>query len=146
MTVHVLAIITAKPGKRAELLKNFQGNVPNVHAEDGCIEYLATVDAADAPSSQTAFGEDTFVVVEKWASMERAEGARRRTAHEGVRRAHQGPDRQPGHPRARARLSAPVSPRRRIDAAGDGFRWSLPNFRRFRHAMPDQNSPCRSGI
>jgi quinol monooxygenase YgiN len=69
MTVHVLAILTAKPGKRAELLKNFQANVPNVHAEDGCIEYLATVDAEDALSSQTRFGEDTFVVVEKWASM-----------------------------------------------------------------------------
>jgi quinol monooxygenase YgiN len=69
MTVHVLAVITAKPGKRAELLQLFQANVPNVHAEDGCIEYVATIDAADAPSSQTPFGEDTFVVVEKWASM-----------------------------------------------------------------------------
>ncbi|MGH6919555.1 MAG: putative quinol monooxygenase, partial [Geminicoccaceae bacterium] len=63
------AIITAKPGKRAELLALFQANVPNVHAEDGCIEYGATIDAEDAPSSQTRFGEDTFVVVEKWASM-----------------------------------------------------------------------------
>jgi quinol monooxygenase YgiN len=69
MTVHVLAVITAKAGKRAELLGLFQANMPNVHAEDGCIEYVATVDAEDAPSSQTAFGEDTFVVVEKWASM-----------------------------------------------------------------------------
>ena len=77
MPIHVLAIITAKPGKRAELLKNFQANVPNVHAEDGCIEYVATVDATDAPNSQTAFGEDTFVVVEKWASMDalKAHGA-----------------------------------------------------------------------
>ena len=70
MTVHVLAILTAKPGKRAELLKNFQANVPNVHAEDGCIEYVATVDAEDAIASQTRLGEDTFVVVEKWASMD----------------------------------------------------------------------------
>jgi len=69
MTVHVLAIITAKPGKRADLLELFQANVPNVHAEDGCIEYVATIDAEDALSSQTPFGEDTFVVVEKWASM-----------------------------------------------------------------------------
>lgn len=70
MTVHVLAVITAKPGKRAELLELFQANVPNVHAEDGCVEYVATIDAEDAPSSQTPFGEDTFVVVEKWASMD----------------------------------------------------------------------------
>ena len=52
-TVHVLAIITALPGKRAELLKAFQANVPNVHAEDGCIEYVATVDAEGAGSVQT---------------------------------------------------------------------------------------------
>ena len=69
MSVHVMAIITAKPGKRAELLELFQANVPNVHAEDRCIEYVATIDAEDALSSQTPFGEDTFVVVEKWASM-----------------------------------------------------------------------------
>jgi quinol monooxygenase YgiN len=68
--VHVLAVITAKPGKRAELLEAFQGNVPNVHAEDGCIEYVATVDAEDAGDVQTRFGPDTFVVVEKWASLD----------------------------------------------------------------------------
>jgi quinol monooxygenase YgiN len=70
MTVHVVAVITAKPGRRAELLELFQANVPNVHAEDGCIEYVATIDAEDGPSSQTPFGDDTFVVVEKWASLD----------------------------------------------------------------------------
>ena len=68
-TVHVLAIITAKPGRRAELLQAFQANVPNVRAEDGCIEYVATVDADGAGDVQTRFGEDTFVVIEKWASL-----------------------------------------------------------------------------
>ena len=33
--VHVLAVITAKPGKRSEVLTNFNSNVPAVHAEDG---------------------------------------------------------------------------------------------------------------
>jgi quinol monooxygenase YgiN len=68
--VHVLAIVTAKPGKRTEVLKAFQANVPNVHAEDGCIEYVATIDAEGAGSVQTRFGPDTFVVVEKWASLD----------------------------------------------------------------------------
>ena len=72
-TVHVVAIVTARPGKRAELLQAFQANVPNVHAEDGCIEYVATVDAEDAGSVQTPFGADTFVVVEKWASLDALE-------------------------------------------------------------------------
>jgi len=69
-TVHVLAIITAQPGRRAELLSAFQANVPNVHAEEGCIEYVATIDAEGAGSVQTRFGEDTFVVVEQWASLD----------------------------------------------------------------------------
>jgi quinol monooxygenase YgiN len=69
-TVHVLAILTAKPGRRDELLAAFQANVPNVHAEEGCIEYVATVDADGAGSVQTRFGEDTFVVVEQWASLD----------------------------------------------------------------------------
>jgi quinol monooxygenase YgiN len=68
-TVHVIAVITAKPGRRAELLEAFQANVPNVQAEEGCIEYVATVDAEGAGDVQTRFGPDTFVVVEKWASL-----------------------------------------------------------------------------
>ena len=69
-TVHVLAKLTAKPGKRAELLQAFKANVPAVRAEEGCIEYVATVDAEGASAIQTRFGGDTFVVVEKWASMD----------------------------------------------------------------------------
>jgi len=30
--VHVVAVITAKPGKRAEILGHFHGNVPAVRA------------------------------------------------------------------------------------------------------------------
>lgn len=67
--VHVMAVIEAKPGKRAELLAAFQANVPAVHAEDGCIEYVATVDTEGAGGLQTPVGPDTFVVVEKWASL-----------------------------------------------------------------------------
>jgi len=69
-TVHVVAIITAKPGQRAALLDAFQANVPNVLAEEGCIEYQATVDAMGAGAIQARFGDDTFVVIEKWASMD----------------------------------------------------------------------------
>ena len=74
--VHVIAVIQAKPGRRAEVLEAFNANVPAVHAEDGCIEYGAAVDA-EAGAIQTKYGEDTFVVIEKWASLEalRAHGA-----------------------------------------------------------------------
>ena len=67
--VHVLAIITAKPGKRDEILTAFRANVPTVHAEDGCIEYGATIDTEGVGDFQTPFGADTFVAVEKWESL-----------------------------------------------------------------------------
>ncbi len=67
--VHVLAIITAKPGRRDDILTAFRANVPAVHAEDGCIAYGATIDTEGAGGLQTPFGDDTFVVVEKWESL-----------------------------------------------------------------------------
>jgi len=67
--VHVLAVITAKPGRRDDILAAFRANVPAVHAEDGCIEYGATVDTEGVGDFQTRFGEDTFVAVEKWTSL-----------------------------------------------------------------------------
>jgi len=65
--VHVLAFITAHPGKRTELLELFQAVVPTVREEAGCIEYGVAVDVPDA---DPAFGADTYVVVEKWTSLE----------------------------------------------------------------------------
>jgi len=67
--IHVIAVITALPGQRDSLLKAFHANVPAVRAEQGCLEYEATVDAAPGLNFQTEFGSDTFVVVEKWESL-----------------------------------------------------------------------------
>ena len=72
--IHVIAVITAKPGKRAEILAAFRANVPAVRAEQGCIEYGAAIDARiddhGAPPVQKKWGEDTFLAIEKWDSME----------------------------------------------------------------------------
>lgn len=68
--IHVLAIITARPGMRGEILNNFHANMPAVHAEKGCIEYGPAVDAEGVGAIQTKLGPDTFVVVEKWESIE----------------------------------------------------------------------------
>jgi quinol monooxygenase YgiN len=68
--VHVLAVITAKPGLRAQILDLFRANVPAVLAEDGCIEYGAAIDTDGVGPLQTRFGDDTFVVVEKWQSLD----------------------------------------------------------------------------
>jgi quinol monooxygenase YgiN len=66
--IHVVAIITAKPGHRDKILDAFLANRPAVLAEDGCIEYGAAVDAPGMPASFGAFGPESFVVIEKWAS------------------------------------------------------------------------------
>ena len=54
---------------REKILEYFHQNSASVHREQGCIEYIATVDANGAGALQTKFGSDTFVVVEKWESM-----------------------------------------------------------------------------
>jgi quinol monooxygenase YgiN len=68
--LHVLAYITAKPGMREAVLREFRANMPAVHAEEGCIEYVPVVDLPTFGPFQTELGPDTFVVVEKWASPE----------------------------------------------------------------------------
>ena len=68
--IHVVAVVTAKPGKREEILAHFRANAPACRAERGCIEYGPAVDAENALGFQTKVGPDTFLVVEKWESMD----------------------------------------------------------------------------
>ena len=68
--IHVIAVITAKPGMRDAILQAFRANVPAVKAEKGCIEYGAAIDAENALAFQTKWGPDTFLVIEKWESMD----------------------------------------------------------------------------
>jgi quinol monooxygenase YgiN len=68
--IHVLATIEIAPGRREDFLAAFQELVPDVRAEQGCIEYGPAVDLAtsigDAPSPR----EDVVTVIEKWDSVE----------------------------------------------------------------------------
>ena len=75
--IHVIAVITAKPGQREAVLEAFRANVPAVRAERGCIEYAGAVDMADGPSFQAKYGPDSFLVIEKWDDMDalKAHGA-----------------------------------------------------------------------
>ena len=67
--IHVLAIVTTQPGQREAVLAAVRDNLAAVRAEQGCIEYGPVIDA-DGPSSEGRLGDDTFVVVEKWESLE----------------------------------------------------------------------------
>ena len=66
--IRVVAVITAKPGRREELLTLFRANVPAVRAEAGCIDYASYADAEGFGSFQTPVGPDAFVVLESWES------------------------------------------------------------------------------
>ena len=64
--IHVIAIITAKPGQRGAILEAIRANLPAVRAERGCIEYGPAIDADGIGSFQTKAGPETVFVIEKW--------------------------------------------------------------------------------
>lgn len=68
--IHVVALITAHPGKRAAVLEAFAENMAAVRAEAGCIEYQPVTDTPDIGPFQAQIGEDSFMVLEKWESTE----------------------------------------------------------------------------
>jgi len=65
----VLATIELHPGKRADFLVEFHKIVPQVRAEQGCIEYFPAVDTTSGLPVQGPLREDVVVVVEKWESI-----------------------------------------------------------------------------
>jgi quinol monooxygenase YgiN len=65
----VVASIQVKEGRVDEFLKVFKANVPNVLAEEGCIEYLPAVDVP-AESIPQELNPKVVTVVEKWRSVE----------------------------------------------------------------------------
>ncbi len=46
--IHVLTVITAKPGMRARILEACRANVEAVRAEAGCLAHEAVVDVQEA--------------------------------------------------------------------------------------------------
>lgn len=68
--IHVIATIELLPGTRDAFLAEFAKVVPDVHAEEGCIEYGPAVDIASGSPAQPPLREDVVTVVEKWSSVE----------------------------------------------------------------------------
>jgi quinol monooxygenase YgiN len=65
--IRVVAILTAKSGRRADLLAEIQKNLPAVQAEQGFIEYQPVVDAEAFGGNQTLAGTDVVMMIETWA-------------------------------------------------------------------------------
>ena len=64
--IHVIATVEVAPGRREEFLAIFRDNVPNVLAEDGCLEYVPVVDMATRIAVQAPLREHVVTVIEKW--------------------------------------------------------------------------------
>lgn len=68
--IHVIATITAKPGKRADLIAAYEKLVPEVLAEQGCLAYGPAVDVDSGLSAQPPVRQDVVVIVEQWQTLD----------------------------------------------------------------------------
>ncbi len=68
--IHVIATIETAPGMREEFLAAFAEVVPDVRAEQGCLEYSPATDLATSIGDQPAARENVVTVIEKWESVE----------------------------------------------------------------------------
>lgn len=68
--IRVVVMLTAKPGRRDDLLAAFQANAPTVREEQGCVEYAAYLDTPGAGPIQTPIGPDSVMILETWESLE----------------------------------------------------------------------------
>lgn len=66
--IHVLASIQVKPETKQAFIDLFKANVPNVLAEEGCLEYQPALDA-DTNITAQACSSTTITVIEKWESL-----------------------------------------------------------------------------
>ena len=67
--IHVVAKINVGEGQRDALVALFKDVVAEVRAEQGCIEYVPTIDAAADMDGQATDG-CAVTVIEKWESIE----------------------------------------------------------------------------
>ena len=69
MKIYVIATIEVVTDQRAAFLAILNENVPNVLAEDGCLEYAPTIDLQTDIAAQPDARPDIVTVVEKWESL-----------------------------------------------------------------------------
>jgi quinol monooxygenase YgiN len=64
--IHVIATIELVEGQRDAFLKEFRALVPQVRAENGCLEYGPAVDVASGISALGPPRANVVTVIEKW--------------------------------------------------------------------------------
>ncbi|MBI3861119.1 MAG: antibiotic biosynthesis monooxygenase [Planctomycetia bacterium] len=67
--IHVIATVELVEGQREAFLKEFRCLVPQVRAENGCLDYGPTVDVATGIAAQGTPRDNVVTVVEKWSDL-----------------------------------------------------------------------------
>ena len=68
--VHVIATLELTRGTLDYFLSEFKLLAPQVLAENGCLEYGATIDIDCGITAQNPVRPDTVTVIEKWETIE----------------------------------------------------------------------------
>ncbi|MEK6233670.1 MAG: antibiotic biosynthesis monooxygenase [Planctomycetales bacterium] len=68
--IHVVALIEVQPGSRDAVVEEFHKLLPEVHAEDGCIEYGPAVDVASGLDRQEPPRDNVVTMIEKWRDVD----------------------------------------------------------------------------
>lgn len=71
--ITVIAIMTAKAGKKAQVLAMARKNLAAVRAEQGCHEYRLVEDVDNMSAIQTPLGNDSFMFIEGWENKQALE-------------------------------------------------------------------------
>jgi quinol monooxygenase YgiN len=67
--INVIASIYIKEGRLSEFVEIFKLNIPNVLKEEGCIEYVPTIDVlTDLPPHE--LDDNVVTIIEKWNSLD----------------------------------------------------------------------------
>lgn len=67
--INVIASIHVKDGSLPEFLVIFKSNIPNVLKEEGCIEYIPTIDLPTGLPPQE-LDKNVVTIIEKWRRLE----------------------------------------------------------------------------
>ena len=71
--IHVIVTVELVPGKRAEFLDAFHRVVPQVLAEEGCLDYGPAIDVETNIGAQISNRDHVVTIIEKWQSLEHLE-------------------------------------------------------------------------
>jgi quinol monooxygenase YgiN len=67
--INVIASIHIKEGRQSEFIDIFKSNIPYVIEEEGCMEYVPTIDFPSGIPGQ-GLNKDVVTIIEKWDSLE----------------------------------------------------------------------------